>query len=167
VNDPRPLSRTKKASIVAASVLFVVLSVWQIHARREDWPLSRYDMYSPIQGRYATRKVLFGTSEHGEFSLSGVGYNVPPRFWFQFGRIKRNKRKVNQLLASVEKDYNSRRQVNPELPGLTGLAIYEERWKIQPRMRGVDKAKRKLLSRRSSQEPAQRPGRDPNEPAQR
>lgn len=147
MQQARTLSRGKKAAIWGLSALFVVLCIWQLRKRREDWPLSRYDMYSLVQGKYATRKVLYGATSDGEFALSSVGYKVRSGFWFRYGHIARNRKKVDALLASVAADYNERRKTDNTLPRLTELRTYEERWRIEPRMHNVDKAKRKLVAR--------------------
>lgn len=143
----RTLSRSKKFAVWGVSALFVVLCVWQLRKRREDWPLSRYDMYSLVQGKVASRRVLYGATEQGEFALASVGYTVPSGFWFRYGRIARSAKKLDALLASVAKDYDEHRATDHQLPRLTEIRTYEERWRIEPRMRNVDKAKRKLIAR--------------------
>lgn len=139
------MSRSRKAAVVTASALFVVLSAWQVRAHREDWPLSKYDMYSLQQGAYAQRKVLYGVSRGGEFPLVSVGYGVPSQFWFQFSRIERHENKVQKLLAKLAKDYAARRVTDAKLPELVGVKVYKETWKIEPRMEGSDHPKRKVL----------------------
>lgn len=148
------ISTSKKAAVVAASVVFVVLSAWQVHARREDWPLSKYDMYSLKHGAYAQRKVLYGVSPSGEFNLASAGYRVGSKFWFQFSNIEKEKAKVRDLLAKVAEDYEQRRADNPELPALSGIKVYKESWKIAPRMEGVDRIERKVLSEFTAHETA-------------
>lgn len=152
MQQARTLSRGKKAAIWGMSALFVVLCIWQLRKRREDWPLSRYDMYSLVQGKYATRKVLYGATSEGEFALASVGYKVRSGFWFRYGRIARNRKKVDALLSSVAMDYNERRKTDSTLPRLTELRTYEEKWRIESRMHNVDKAKRKLVARHVTEE---------------
>lgn len=139
------ISKSKKVAVACASVLFVVLSAWQVQARREDWPLSKYDMYSVKHGAFAQRKVLYGVSPEGEFPLVAAGYRVSSKFWFQFSSIEKQKNKVRELLAKVAEDYAALRATKPEAPLLIGVKVYSERWKIAPRMQGMDKLERKLL----------------------
>lgn len=139
------IPKWKKVAVVAASLLFIVLSAWQVHARREDWPLSKYDMYSVKHGAFADRKVLYGVSPAGEFPLSDAGYRVSSKFWFQFSSIAKQRSKVRDLLAKVEKDYTALRSENPSVPELLALKVYRERWKIAPRMAGLDRMERKVL----------------------
>jgi hypothetical protein len=139
------ISKSKKVAIVGASVLFVVLSAWQVQARREDWPLSKYDMYSVKHGAFAQRKMLYGISPKGEFPLVEAGYRVSSKFWFQFSSIEKQKHKVRELLAKVAEDYAALRATKPDAPPLMGVKVYSERWKIAPRMQGLDKLERKLL----------------------
>jgi len=148
------ISKSKKAAIVAASVVFVVLSAWQVHARREDWPLSKYDMYSVKHGAFAQRKVLYGVSPSGEFDLASAGYRVGSKFWFQFSTIEKQKKKVRQLLTKVAEDYEQRRVDNPELPALGGIKVYKESWKIAPRMAGLDSIERKVLAEYTARDAA-------------
>jgi hypothetical protein len=135
----------KRVCIRAAAVLFIGLTIWQIEAQRDDWPLSSFEMYSGLQGKVASRTATVGVSDEGEFDLTGVslGPIAGARLRHLSDRLERNPKRRARFLASVQSRYEEQRQASG-LPLLQGLRTYTETWKIAPALAGIERPARRL-----------------------
>jgi hypothetical protein len=139
------VTRRKLTLILSLGALHLVLTLWQVLAEREDWPLSRFPMYSELKGPLVERYLVLGVTEHGEFRLSdeqtapfrGARLNsINHRLEREPGRQRRF---LEQLAAKYE-----RRRARAGWPVLQAIRSYTEAWRMRPRLRGMDTPERKL-----------------------
>ncbi len=139
------MTRRKLTLILSLAVLHLVVTLWQVLAEREDWPFSRFPMYSELKGPMVERYLVLGVTEHGEFRLSDE--QTAPFRGARLNSINhrlereplRQRRFLEQLAAKYE-----RKRAGAGWPVLQALRSYTESWRIRPRLRGMETPERKL-----------------------
>src|SRR5687768_337986 len=101
------VSLPKRVCIGAVALLFVGLTIWQVEAQRDDWPLSSFEMYSGLQGKVASRTVTVGVSGEGEFDLgrAKLGPFGAARLRHLSGKLERNPKRRARFLSTVQRHY--------------------------------------------------------------
>jgi hypothetical protein len=140
-----PLPWLTRWAVGLCAAAFIALTVWQIVARRDDWPLSSFDMYSGLEGKVSSRSVIKGVSEQGEFALTGE-HTSPfggARLRHLNGKLSGQQKRQRRFIHAVRSRYESRRE-SQGWPILQGIRSYSEVWNVQPGLLGIDKPKRRL-----------------------
>lgn len=135
----RALGRFRRGAIATSALLFVSLTVWQVSAQRDDWPLSSFEMYSGLQGTTASRSVVKGVSEDGEFDLASgqIGPFGGARLRHLNGKLAGSPKRRARFLRVVQARYDAERQ-SSGAPVLQALRSYSETWRIRPRLEGIE-----------------------------
>jgi len=141
------MSRLKFKIIRYSLLAYVLLTLWQIIAEREDFPLSSFPMFAHV-GSFpgaARRAVLVGVSEHGEVTLdpgdvSALMSTVRLRQIFQLLRKKSGAQQTDFLrrIARVLERGDS------DADRLWALRFYTETWRTQLDLKGMDTPAREL-----------------------
>jgi hypothetical protein len=132
-----PLPR--RIGVGVAALSFVLLTLWQIAARRDDWPLAAFQMYSGLQSPVVEREVVRGVSDGGEFEL-GADQTAPlggARLRNLTEKLAQDPARHERFVRQLIRRYDSQR-VARGWPALQGVRWYSEAWRIQPGLAGID-----------------------------
>jgi hypothetical protein len=132
-----PLPRRIGVGIAALS--FVTLTAWQIAARRDDWPLAAFQMYSGLQSPVVERELVRGVSDDGEFELSAE-QTAPlggARLRNLTEKLAKDPARHERFVQQLIRRYDARREARG-WPALQGVRWYSETWRIQPGLAGID-----------------------------
>lgn len=124
-------SRRKRRWIVGFAVAYVSATLFEVCAERDDWPLSAFAMYSQPKTKVAGRRVLVGVTAEGEFPVEGgenVG-NLSLRHLDRFVADTKSSRYLAQLITLTPSLSNERE--------LQAVRVYNERWTVQKKLRGI------------------------------
>jgi hypothetical protein len=124
-------SRRKRRWIVGFAAAYVCVTLFEVCAERDDWPLSAFAMYSQPKTKVAGRRVLVGVTAEGEFPIEGgenVG-NLSLRHLDRFVPDTKASRYLAQLTALTPSLSNERE--------LQAVRVYSERWTVRKRLRGI------------------------------
>jgi hypothetical protein len=141
------MSRLKFKIIRYSLLAYVMLTLWQVLARREDYPLSSFPMFSqlrPFPGP-ATRTVLVGVSDRGEVPLesSDVSDLMSPV------RLQKICQQVQKKSDAQRAEFMGRivsvlsRGKDPA-EQFWAVRFYTETWRTQLGLRGIDSPTREL-----------------------
>lgn len=138
-----PLSLARRAAVSLAACVFVGATIWQVATRRDDWPLSNFEMYSGLEGPVSSRSVVKGVSDQGEFDLKGDMLPLGgARLRHLNAKLERNKARQRRFVSFVQRRYDERRAA-AGWPVLQGIRSYSETWQIQRGLAGIDQPKRR------------------------
>lgn len=142
---PTPPSLPLRVSVAVCALSFVGLTIWQIAARRDDWPLSAFEMYSGLQGNVASRSFVKGVSDNSEFELRGgqVGPLGGARLRHLNSKLARNPKRQRRFVQRIQQRYEAQRE-ELDWPVLQGIRSYSESWRIRPGLSGIDRPRRRL-----------------------
>jgi len=131
--------------VIGAAVAYMLLVLFQVATHREDWPLSCYPMYSTVAPSVATRSVLVGVSDEGEFRLNAAQTSpfTGARLRVVIGRLKSRPARFKSFATRISDAYESRREA-AHWPVLQGIRAYTEEWKIRPGLAGIRHPHREL-----------------------
>lgn len=68
--SPPPMPAQRKWMVMSGALLLIGLTVWQVTAKRDDWPLSNFNLYSFIAGRSGSRYVVVAFGPEGETKIA-------------------------------------------------------------------------------------------------
>jgi hypothetical protein len=148
--DPR-----RARLVVAAVVLLVAISLFEIATGREDWPFSAYTMYSvAVREPSLTRMLIFGVPADAsrEFPIASRRQLAP----FDQSRLDSALTRLAQrpnaepLLREAVRDvlarYERRRtEGRHDGPRLRGARLYEVAWTLRPDASNVERPERRTL----------------------
>jgi hypothetical protein len=132
-----PLPR--RIGVGVAAVSFVALTLWQIAARRDDWPLAAFQMYSGLQSPVVEREVVRGVSDDGEVEL-GAEQTAPlggARLRNLTEKLAKDPARHERFVQELIHHYDVQRGTHG-WPALQGVRWYSEAWQIQPGLAGID-----------------------------
>jgi hypothetical protein len=132
-----PLPR--RIGVGVAAVSFVALTAWQIAARRDDWPLAAFHMYSGLQSPVVEREVVRGVSDDGELEL-GAEQTAPlggARLRNLTDKLAQDPARHERFVQQLIRHYDAQREARG-WPALQGVRWYSEAWQIQPGLAGID-----------------------------
>jgi hypothetical protein len=139
------VSRLKFSVIRYTLLAYVLLTLWQVLTKREDFPLSSFPMFAREFKGNADRTVLVGVSEHGETSLNPQrisGLMSAPRLQKIFQQLQRKSDteqadfmgRVASILSTKDDDDDR----------LWAVRFYTESWHTQPHLKGIEHPTRAL-----------------------
>lgn len=124
----------------------LVLQIWQVVAKRDDWPLSSFPMYSGLQRGSVTREELRAVAVDGELSFTAEHLEpLSPRTVSMVLRHSGQKHGSDVRRAIFERYYERRASGEHGGPLLSSLRQYQYSWQIRPDLSNVDKPKLTLL----------------------
>ncbi len=139
--------RWRLAVVLAFGLAFYALTMFEVATGREDWPLSPYPMYSDIPGKTASRWLIMGVSDTGEFKLDDA--QTAPFYGARLLSIskslQRRPAKRAQFLHKVAERYEANR-AGTDWPELRGIRFYSEVWHLEDGPAGMDHPVRELTS---------------------
>lgn len=118
------------------------LQAWQTLAKRDDWPLSSYPMYSGAQPGHISRGELLAVSPAGEVSLTAE--QVDPMTPRTVGMVLRHASPKHQtaIRRAIIDHYYARKAAGAhDGPQLSSLRRYQHTWKLRPDISNRDKPK--------------------------
>jgi hypothetical protein len=139
--------RWRLAVVLAFGLAFYALTMWEVATGREDWPLSPYPMYSDIPGKTASRWLIMGVSDTGEFKLddSQTAPFYGARLLSISKSLQRRPAKRAQFLHKVAERYEANR-AGTDWPELRGIRFYSEVWHLEDGPAGMEHPTRELTS---------------------
>lgn len=140
-----PFPLIKRVAVSLAACAFVGATIWQVSGLRDDWPLSSFKMYSGLEGGVASRAILKGVSDRGEFDLEGE--MVPfggARLRALNQKLSKNHKRQRRFVEVVQKRYEAMRAANG-WPVLQAIRAYNETWTIKQGLAGIDRPKRRAV----------------------
>ncbi len=140
----------RKWLVMSGALLLIGLTVWQVTAKRDDWPLSNFNLYSFIAGRSGSRYVVVAFGPEGETKIARWQLRLVPSPNFALARLERHPRRMKHFKRQVREAYaamaeSHREKTGTELPEFAGFRIIREKWKIRSHMKGADKPERRLI----------------------
>jgi hypothetical protein len=135
----------QRCLIGLCALAFVGATAWEVAGRRDDWPLSAFDMYSDLQGKTTSRTLLRGVSDQGEFELQSA-QTAPiagARLRHLNEKLESQPRRQAGFLRHVQANYEAQRAAEG-WPVLQAIRSYTETWRIRPGLAGIEKPARKL-----------------------
>lgn len=139
------LPRWKMFAIIGGGLAFYLGSLYDVFTRRQDWPLSCYPMYWRKASKLAVRQAVVGVSDRGEFPLTDA--QTSP---FRGQRLKvlahalaRDDERFHRFMLRLGKTYERKRR-RRGWPALRAIRFYDERWRVQPGLKGIDSPERVL-----------------------
>jgi hypothetical protein len=126
--------------------VLIGLQVWQVVAKRDDWPLSSYPMYSGLQRGTVTRQELRAVAASGELSFTADQIEpLSPRTVSMVLRHADAKHASSVRRAIFDRYYERRALGEHNGPLLSSLRQYQYTWQIRPDLSNVDKPRLTLL----------------------
>jgi hypothetical protein len=139
--------RWRLAVVLSAALAFFVFTMVDVATGREDWPVSPYPMYSEIPGRTASRYIIVGASDQGEFKLTDDQTSPfrGSRLLSLNKSMERRPAKRAQFMQKIKDRYDSRRE-QMGWPELRGIRFYTEVWQLRDDLVGLNDPERRLTS---------------------
>jgi hypothetical protein len=137
-----------KFKIIRYSLLaYVLLTLWQVIDKREDFPLSSFPMFAQVRGFPGTtgRTLLVGVNEHGEMPLepgdiSSLMGTVRLQKIFQQLQKKSDADRAEFMRRIARVLSHDASEADP----LWALRFYTETWRTQLELKGIDHPSREL-----------------------
>lgn len=122
------------------------LQIWQVAAKRDDWPLSGYPMYSGLQRAHVSREELRAVAASGELSFTSEHLEpLSPRTVSMVLRHSDPRHRADVRRAIFERYYHRRSSGAHDGPPLSSLRQYRYTWQIRPDLSNRAKPKVSLL----------------------
>jgi hypothetical protein len=141
------MSRLKFKIIRYSLLAYVLLTLWQVLAKREDYPLSSFPMFAQIRGFPGTagRTRLVGVNEHGEVPLEAQDVSA----LMSAVRLQKIFQQLQKKSDAEQAEFMQRisrvlRRQGDEGEQFWALRFYTETWRTQLRLRGIESPSRQL-----------------------
>ncbi len=133
----------------------IVLQIWQVVGKRDDWPLSAYPMYSGLQRPTASKEELRAVAVDGELSLTENHLEpLSPRTVALVLRHADSRHGRAIRRAILERYYQRRAAGLHDGPSLSSLRQYRYTWAVRPDLSNKAKPNVSVVQRIPAFEPS-------------
>ncbi len=143
MNPAHSPARARKVALSCLAIAYVLASAWQVAARRDDWPLSKFGMYSGMQGRSVARFDLVAVSGRSDGARIPSECTRPlggSRLRWALRKLDRDReRRTHVLDAALDVYAMHAAEDATRCPPIDGLRVLEHRWSIRDDLSNVDR----------------------------